>query len=394
MNTPRGSSGNSAGRRGRVPPETQELLEAHRRRVDDIDRRLVELLAERQAAVEQIAELKRKHNLPAYHPAREENLLSQRRRQAQAAGMDPDFVDELFRCILRQSRVRQTAGLTLKSSRPGARVLVVGGKGAMGEYFARWFANSGYTVRILDRDDWERAAELCADIDLALLCVPIDVTASVCRRLGPFLPSRCVLADVTSIKEEPLRAMLEAHRGPVLGLHPLFGPGTSTMDKQIIVYAPGRAPRETEWLLDQLDAWGGILLESDAAEHDEIMSVVQALRHFATFVFGRFLCRKGIDLPRALEFSSPIYRLEMGMVGRFFAQDPHLYAEIVFSSARRRQLLRDFVLSSQEIKEMLEEDGRERFVEEFRAVAAWFGPFSEQAMRESAFLIDRYIERF
>jgi len=382
------------GGQGAASPGTVGSLEGHRAKIDAIDQRLVDLLAERQRVVEQIAELKKAHNLPAYHPAREENLISQRRRQGAEAGMDPDGVDELFRCILRQSRGKQNASLTRRSVRPGAVVLVVGGRGSMGGYLARWFVDSGYAVRILDREDWDRAAGLCSGIDLALVCVPIDVTASVVRMLCPLLPPDCLLADVTSVKEAPLRAMLEAHPGPVLGLHPLFGPTCSTMDKQIVVYIQGRDPDAGRWLLDQFSAWGNILLTAEAREHDDIMSVVQALRHFATFVFGRFLLRKDINLGRTLEFSSPIYRLEMGMVGRFFAQDPRLYAEIVFASEERRKLLEDFMRFWQEHAGMLARAEKERFTEEFRKVAAWFGPFSEQAMRESAFLMDRYIERF
>jgi chorismate mutase/prephenate dehydrogenase len=34
------------------------------------------------------------------------------------------------------------------------------------------------------------------------------------------------------------------------------------------------------------------------------------------------------------------------------------------------------------------------FVEKFNKVSEWFGPFGEQAMRESTFLINKLIERF
>ncbi len=43
---------------------------------------------------------------------------------------------------------------------------------------------------------------------------------------------------------------------------------------------------------------------------------------------------------------------------------------------------------------MLEKGDKELFRREFQKIADWFGPFSEQAMRESTFLIDKLIERF
>ena len=188
--------------------------------------------------------------------------------------------------------------------------------------------------------------------------------------------------------------MLKAHQGPVVGFHPLFGPSTSTLDKQIIVVTPGRNPDACQWLLDQLSAWGSIILNSTAKEHDEVMGIVQTLRHFATFAFGQFLHRKQINLQRTLEFSSPIYRLELGMVGRLFAQDPSLYAEIIFASPDRRRLLKEYLGSIQDNLEMIEKGEKERFQSEFKNIAEWFGTFGEQAMRESSYLIDKLIERF
>jgi chorismate mutase / prephenate dehydrogenase len=258
----------------------------------------------------------------------------------------------------------------------------------------RWFAAAGYEVRVLDATDWPQAGELCADIALALVSVPIEVIVQVIKDLAPRLPPACLLADITSVKQEPLKTMLAAYAGPVIGLHPLFGPATTTMDKQIVVATPGRQPEACQWLLDQLTAWGNIVLNLDAAEHDHIMTTVQALRHFATFAFGDYLCRQGVNLGRTLELSSPIYRLELDMIGRLFAQDPALYAEIIFASPERRAWLLAFIDSVCRHRPLLEASDKAAFCAEFKRIAAWFGPFCEQALRESNFLIDKLVERF
>ena len=377
-----------------VSDKVEQELENLRRQLDTIDQKIVSLLAKRQAEVEHVVKLKKTHNLPVYHPAREENLISHLRNQGAEAGLDSDYIEELYRRILRQSRVEQTARLSKKGVRAGATVLIVGGMGSMGQYFSQWFDDSGYRVRILDRNDWLNVGRLCHGIELAIISVPIEVTAEVAGKLGPHLPVDCVLADVTSIKERPLNAMLEAYQGPVIGLHPLFGPTTSTMDKQIIVVTPGRNLPSCRWLIDQFSAWGTIILQVNAQEHDEIMSIVQTVRHFATFAFGQFLCHKQIDLSRTIEFSSPIYRLELGMVGRLFAQDPSLYSEIIFASPKRLALLKDYLSSLTNNLAMVEKGDKEMFCAEFKKIADWFGPFSEQSMRESTYLINKLIERF
>ena len=101
-----------------------------------------------------------------------------------------------------------------------------------------------------------------------------------------------------------------------------------------------------------------------------------------------------MPLEKTLEFSSPIYRLELGMVGRLFAQDSSLYSEIIFAGRKRRQLLKDYIASVEKHLEMLDNNNKKEFIEKFNDIAQWFGPFSGQAMRESSFLINKLTERF
>ncbi len=381
-------------RRGGTGTQGEAELQGLRAAIDRLDEQLVELLRARGAVVARVAEAKGELGLPVYHPAREEDLISRRRAQARAAGVDPDLVEDVLRRVMRASRVTQTEALAGHGVRPGATVLLVGGAGGMGRLLARWFGQAGYRVRVLEREDWGRAGALGAGADLAVLAVPIEATSEVAGRLAPYLPEACVLADITSVKAGPVAAMLAAHPGPVLGLHPMFGPTTTALDKQIVVATPGRDPGACRWVLDQLAAWGAVVVSAGPEEHDDAMAVVQALRHFATFAFGQFLSRRGVDLGRTLEFSGPIYRLELGMVGRLFAQDPALYAEIIFATPERRELLQQYVASLGTNLAMLQAGDREGFVREFARVADWFGPFGEQAIRESTYLIDKLVERF
>ncbi len=365
-----------------------------RNNIDAIDQKILNLISKRQKEVEKVVALKRLHNVPVYHPAREEDLLSALRVQSKSMGIDPDFMEDLYRIILRYSRIHQGVEMKQQGIRAGSKILIVGGTGEMGNYFAGLFSDSSYNVEILSRGNWHEVEDLCKDIDLALISVPIDVTVETIRRIGPHLPGKCVLADLTSIKEAPMEAMLECHEGPVIGLHPLFGPTSSTLDKQIIAITPGRDHDACRWLVDQFSIWGAVIVCSNPSEHDEIMEIVQALRHFATFCFGRFLAERNISLDRTLEFSSPIYRLELGMVGRLFAQDSGLYSEIIFATPARRKLLKDFIASMAEHVDMLEDNDKDLFINRFKEISGWFGPFSEQAMRESTFIINKLIERF
>ncbi|MDD9301226.1 MAG: bifunctional chorismate mutase/prephenate dehydrogenase [Desulfobacter sp.] len=370
-----------------------EKIRPLRDEIDRIDSEILSLIEKRQEQVEQVVALKKNHNMPVYHPAREEDLIYRLRSQADRAGVDPDFMEDLYRIILRQSRIKQTQKMERKGIRPDASVLVIGGKGQMGRFFARLFSQSRYKVRTLDKEDWDSAKELCSGVDLVLVSVPIETTGAIVEAVCPYLSAHTILADLTSVKKGPLDAMCRFHKGPVMGLHPLFGPTSESLDKQIMVTCPGKDEPACQWLTEQLALWGAVIVRATAQEHDQVMEIVQALRHFATFCFGDFLYHRHVQLERTLEFSSPIYRLELGMVGRLFAQDPNLYAEIIFATPERRQLLKDFIDSFSRQIEMLDKNDKKGFIRQFSQVAQWFGPFSEQAMRESTFIIDKLIER-
>ncbi len=87
------------------------------------------------------------------------------------------------------------------------------------------------------------------------------------------------------------------------------------------------------------------------------MAFIQALRHFATFAYGLHLAEENVQLEQLLALSSPIYRLELAMVGRLFAQDPQLYADIM-SSERNLALIKRYYKRFGEAIELLEQGDR------------------------------------
>jgi chorismate mutase len=62
-----------------------------RKKIDEIDRRLVELLNQRAAAAHEIGRLKRNTNLPIYEPDRERNVSVQVQRENQGPLSDRDL---------------------------------------------------------------------------------------------------------------------------------------------------------------------------------------------------------------------------------------------------------------------------------------------------------------
>ena len=273
------------------------------------------------------------------------------------------------------------------------RIVIVGRDGAIAQFFANWLTSLGHSVEGFDRQTSHRAAEVLPEADLVIVAVPIDRTESVIRQVGPYLTSNTVLADITSIKRQPVQVMLEAHHGPVVGLHPMFGPTSDSVSNQVLVHCGGRLEQQLHWFCDAWIGSGGTVLYSNPTEHDHMMATIQAVRHFTTFVFGCHLQAEDVDLNRTLAFSSPIYRLELGMVGRLFAQQAELYADIIFNSEEGLDILRRYHNSFGALLSELEQGNREQFIERFATTKAWFGPLADVFLDESSKLLNAAVSQ-
>lgn len=355
-----------------------------RKDIDAIDSQLVELLAKRNNLTRQVGVYKSQTGVPVYVPEREVELLSARKRQGESLGVSAELVEDLLRRIMRESY--QTQDGHFHCTNPDIRKIVVfGGDGALGSAFVRMFRLSGYLVQVFEKEDWDRVEEVVTSADLIIMAVPINVTVDVIKQLPP-LPEHCILADLTSVKSAPLEAMMEKHTGPVVGLHPMFGPDSSFV-KQIVVVCEGRMSEQYQWMLEQIRIWGCTLYDSEPSEHDRAMQMIQIMRHFSSFVYGRNLQLENPDLEKLLAFSSPIYRLELAMVGRLFAQNAQLYADIIFSSKDAIELLKHYISTYEELIKLLENDDKEGFKEIFNDVSDWFGDYAVSFQKESRRLL-------
>ncbi|MFG0835068.1 bifunctional chorismate mutase/prephenate dehydrogenase [Aeromonas bivalvium] len=371
-------------------------LNALRDKIDAVDKQLLDLLAARLALVGEVGEVKSRHGLPIYAPDREASMLARRREEAERLGVPGDLIEDVLRRVMRESYILESTSDKehhFKCMKPDlGKVVIIGGQGQLGRLFGNLFSLSGYRVETLEQADWPRADDILADAGLVMVAVPIDVTCQVIDRLGK-LPADCLLVDVTSVKAAPLEHMLAVHQGPVLGLHPMFGPDVASLAKQVIVCCQGRDGAASQWLLDQMTIWGARLQQVEAKAHDEAMTLIQALRHFATFAYGWHLSREGADLERLLNLSSPIYRLELAMVGRLFAQDPELYADIILSSPQNLAMVRRYFERFGEGLHLLEQGDRAGFIAAFRQVSDFFGPHADQFLKESRLLLAQANDR-
>lgn len=373
---------------------SQHILKDQRQQIDQIDKQILDLLQQRKEVVQDVLKRKVEKQLPVFVARREQEKTDSFRDEAEKRGLDPDWAEDFLRMVMAASRAAQSAKNFPRATEEPKHILYVGGEGGMGKLYRKFTDHSGHYSYSIDKGNWYQLEELSQKVDMVIVTVPINVTEDVIRRLAPKLKPGTILADFTSNKSEPLQAMLDAHPGPVLGLHPMHGPDVPNLSKQLMVICAGRNSEQADWFKKQCELWGMRIIEADPAKHDHVMHLVQGLRHFVALLHGSFMKEFDLKPSEMLDYSSPIYRAELMMTGRIFAQDAELYADIVFANKERRELLLAFFNHQKALMKMVEEDDKRGFIREFEAVTDFFGSFASQALKESGYLINRLADRF
>jgi chorismate mutase/prephenate dehydrogenase len=139
-------------------------------------------------------------------------------------------------------------------------------------------------------------------------------------------------------------------------------------------------------------ARGLVISEATPSRHDSMMAIVQVLHHFKTQVLGIALSRTGTPLAETLRFTSPAYLLEAYVTGRHFAQSPDLYGPIEMLNPDSKRVIEGFGRAAADLAKILAAGDQEAFDQVFADVRAFFGEFTEEALEQSGFLIDRLVE--
>ncbi|HII05738.1 MAG TPA: prephenate dehydrogenase/arogenate dehydrogenase family protein [Methanotrichaceae archaeon] len=285
-------------------------------------------------------------------------------------------------------------------------MLIVGGTGGTGSWFASYFKDHGFLVsvwgpsgrvEVAERLGVRFASDLMGEVsesDIVLLSVPIKETARVVEKIAPWMKPGSLLMDVTSLKSEPMRAMLRwAPEGvEILGTHPMFGPTIPHIRGQTVILVPAEG-RCDAWLspMEEIFRKDGARVEVlGAEEHDHIMAVVQALTHFAYISIGSALESLDFDVAHSRRFMSPVYEIMIDFVGRILAQSPELYASIQENPEAKR--VREVYIEECKRLAMLADAGDLAGFQEAMKSAADHFQGTEEALARSDKLISLWID--
>lgn len=303
-------------------------LEETRRRIEEIDKNIVELISKRLKLVEEIAKIKARGGLGIVDDMREVELKILWRRYATSYGVPLSLVERIFSVLLSYSKDIQFNVVTNRECYEHAKAcgaIAIIGYGRMARALGMLLVNKGYEVIISGRDIG-KAKALAKDVGciasrlddalrnsryVLLTLSPRAFEERFIDKIAGELHEKIVM-DILSAKGsiyKHLEELSKIHHFYYISVHPLFGPSTPAAGQKIVLI-----PSETgtEFVNEVVKLWKCASLDplvTSFEEHEKAMSIVQVLTHLLILVFEASLNELSRKLSvDYIKFSTPTFK--------------------------------------------------------------------------------------
>jgi chorismate mutase/prephenate dehydrogenase len=318
------------------PLSADQLLE-FRKRLDQIDDSIIDLIAERQSVVTTIGKHKLETGMPLRHYAREREVIDRGMSRAETLGLSGRVAREIFETLIHHSLGNQETHQLIQSDHgQGRRALVIGGLGRMGEWMSRFLDTVGYRVDVADPAQTETAfsrvedwAGCINDYDLVVVAVTLRPSNAILHRLAELKPQGLIF-DIGSLKS-PMRSGLQALAAGgcrVCSVHPMFGPEEIGLSGRHILFVDMGNPAALAEARALFAHTAAECVDLSLKEHDEVMAWVLGLSHLINIAFASALAKSGEAVPLLRQISSSTFNAQLQVAAQVVSENPHLYYEI------------------------------------------------------------------
>jgi len=347
-------------------------LEELRKRLSEVDRELIGLVAARQRIVAEIGAHKIRHAVPTRDYEREREVLKSAQEQARALGLEPGLAGEIMGLLIRSSLAHQEqTRVAAQTSGAGKRVLIIGGAGKMGTWFAQFLSSQGFAVEVADPSDeptpFPRVANWSddkLDHDIIVVATPMKIAGNILLELAARKP-KGLIVDIGSLKS-PLRPGLQrlvAAGCKVTSIHPMFGPDTRLLSGRHVVFCDVGVPEATRAARALFASTMAEQLEMSIDEHDRLMAYVLGLSHALNLAFFTALAESGELVPRLQKMSSTTFDAQLRVASLVATDNPHLYFEIQTLNDYGGASLTALLAAAERIRQLVQNGDEQGFVE-------------------------------
>lgn len=311
-------------------------LDELRDQVRAIDQKLVDLIADRILLAQKIGKQKRKKGIPLRNWNVEKTVLEHAEEKARIRGIPEMLIRSIMQQLIQESRIQQERLHYSAYQGDKEQILIVGGLGDMGKWFAYFFQNQGHSVSVYDARgtsdefiSFETLEQGLEQASIVCIGVSLEMTSLIIEEITDARFSGVVF-DIASLKGHLHGSIERARRSgiQVTSIHPMFGPGTRTLaDKVFCICKCGcsEADQRVESLFKDTAV---TLVPLSLQEHDRIISQVLGLSHLINIVFIKTLMQGNIDYQSLRRIASTTFLSQMVTANSVIYENPYLYYAI------------------------------------------------------------------
>ncbi|MCX7994270.1 MAG: prephenate dehydrogenase/arogenate dehydrogenase family protein [candidate division WOR-3 bacterium] len=351
-----------------------------RKNIKKIDCEILDLIKKRIELSKEIGRLKKKAGIPLRDWSVEKDVIGNAINHAGRRGLDVNFTRMLITRIIEHSRFQQER---LHYSAYGGKkedILIIGGLGAMGKWFAYFFQNQGHRVAIQDiKPEGIKGFKYYRDIkssldkkSIVIITTPLQTVPEIIFNLTE-LNYRGIIADIASVKSHMIKAIKEAikNKMKITSIHPMFGPACHTLNDKVICICDCGCPEANEKISGFFKDTAVSLINLSFEEHDRIISYILGLSHLINILFIKNLMDSGYSFKELTKVASTTFSAQMETAKSVINENPELYFEIQSLNPYSCRLYHHLRESLDHLIDLIQGGARDDFIKLFQKGAQY-----------------------
>jgi len=336
-------------------------LEILRKELRKIDKDILKLIKKRLDIAKKIGEVKKSAGLPLKNWELEKKIIKNTKLSAKKMGISEETSIEIMQKLIGESCHVQEITHYLKYDGGKEDILIIGGNGKMGKWFANFFRSQGHNVLLHDikeESEFSRFVSLeegLANSSISVITTPMKTIPAIMEKIIE-LGYKGVVFDISSIKSFLSKIYKKALNNgiSVASIHPLFGPKTKILSDKILCYCDlgnGKANTKVKSLFKNTAL---NIVKTSFEEHDKIISYVLNFSHFINIIYSEVLRESGFDFKTLSSLGSTTFFSQIKTTKSIISEDPELYFEIQTFNLYKEELYKKFSTSLNKIIKIIE----------------------------------------
>ena len=321
-----------------------------RKEMRRVDEEILKLAKKRTDLARTMGEVKLASGYPVRDFETEQEVLDFVGKRCERLDLDPNLGRTITRALI-SGAVREQEKIHEKRYLGSKRgITVLGGRGKMGGWIARYLYSRGHRVLIHDpagplpgfrtTQSFDRAVD---EAEILVVAVPLHAAEKVYKRIVKRKPNGTVV-DVFSLKSPVLDEIWSGLDDglSITSIHPLFGPEVYLLSDRILLLCPcgnDEADRNVA------DLFSGTSLEQvriPVEDHDRAIGLVLGLSHAVSIIFTEALARSGFPAKDLHRLATTTFEKQVRTAAEVAAENPRLYYDIQHLNEHTPQIFRLF----------------------------------------------------